>query len=169
MNGYDPTGDVTSRPGADHFPGFLHHHSTILSALGLDHALTVLFLGTHKQLPRRSPILGLLWPPSRLTSEFLWNPKPHDIVRFGPRPRPYGFVSGNSRATSQEVTHHEIALAPFSLNFGVSTEPEASELSKGLVLGRDENIHLRITFLGDVRCYRFPKLLEPIENFGNVW
>ena len=51
------------------------------------------------------------------------------------------------------VTHHEIALAPFSLNFGVPTEPEASELPKGLVLGRDENIHLRITPLSDVGCY----------------
>ncbi|RXI06294.1 hypothetical protein DVH24_018336 [Malus domestica] len=32
-------------------------------------------------------------------------------------------------------------------------EPEASELPKGLVLGRDGNIHLRITPLGDVGCY----------------
>ncbi|KAI5318416.1 hypothetical protein L3X38_038124 [Prunus dulcis] len=32
-------------------------------------ALTVLFLGIHKQLPSRSPILRLLWPPTRLT----WN------------------------------------------------------------------------------------------------
>ena len=29
-------------------------------------------------------------------------------------------------------------------------EPEASELPKGLVLGRDENIHIRITPMGDV-------------------
>ncbi|RXI01386.1 hypothetical protein DVH24_014735 [Malus domestica] len=28
-----------------------------------------------------------------------------------------------------------------SLNFGVPMEPEANELSKGLMLGRDENIH----------------------------
>ncbi|CAN6556240.1 unnamed protein product [Malus baccata var. baccata] len=67
---------VTSRPGADHFSGLLHYRSTILSALGPNHALTVLFLGTHEQLPSGSPILGVLWPPSRLTSEFLWNPKP---------------------------------------------------------------------------------------------
>ncbi|KAM1340538.1 hypothetical protein ACFX2H_038912 [Malus domestica] len=67
---------VTSRSGADHFLGPLHHRSTILSALGSDHALTVLFLGTHEQLPSGSPILGVLWPPSRLTSEFLRNPKP---------------------------------------------------------------------------------------------
>ncbi|CAN6696705.1 unnamed protein product [Malus baccata var. baccata] len=67
---------VTSRPGAAHFPGPLHHRSTILSALGPDHALTVLFLGTHEQLPSGSPILGMLRPPSRLTSKFLRNPKP---------------------------------------------------------------------------------------------
>ncbi|RXH96083.1 hypothetical protein DVH24_008583 [Malus domestica] len=78
------TSNVTSRPGADHFPGPLHHRSTILSALGPDYALT-------------------------------W------------------------------VTHPGSALASFSLNFGVPTEPEASELPKGLMLGRDGNIHLRIT------------------------
>ncbi|RXI06797.1 hypothetical protein DVH24_025933 [Malus domestica] len=84
--------------GVDHFLGPLHHRSTILSALGPDHALT-------------------------------------------------------SRATSQWVTHPGSALAPFSLNFGVPTEPEASELPKGLVLGRDGNIHLRIAPLGNVGCY----------------
>ena len=47
-----------------------------------------------------------------------------------------------------------IALALFSLNFGVPMEPEASELPKGLMLGRDGNIHIRITPLGDVGCYR---------------
>ncbi|CAN6567634.1 unnamed protein product [Malus baccata var. baccata] len=51
------------------------------------------------------------------------------------------------------VTHPGSALTSFSLNFEVPTEPEASELPKGLVLGRDENIHLRITPLGDVGCY----------------
>ena len=80
------------------------HRSTILSILGPDHTLTVLFLGTHTR-------------------------------------------------TSRWVTHHGIAQASFSLNFGVPTEPEASELPKGLVLGRDENIHLRITPLGDVGCH----------------
>ncbi|RXH80974.1 hypothetical protein DVH24_004888 [Malus domestica] len=46
-----------------------------------------------------------------------------------------------------------------SLNFGVPTEPEASELQKNLVLGRDENIHIRLTGstpLGDVGCYNPP-------------
>ncbi|BBG94917.1 glutamate receptor 2.2 [Prunus dulcis] len=41
--------------------------STILSVLGpplCPH-------GAHEQLPSGSPILGLLWPPTRLTSEFL--------------------------------------------------------------------------------------------------
>ena len=40
-----------------------------------------------------------------------------------------------------------------SLNFGVLMEPEVSELPKGLVLGRDENIYIRLTGsipLGDV-------------------
>ncbi|CAN6716178.1 unnamed protein product [Malus baccata var. baccata] len=69
-------GVFTSRLGADHFPGPHHHRSMILSALGPDHALTVLFMGTHEQLPNGSPIMGVLWPPSRLTSEFRRNPKP---------------------------------------------------------------------------------------------
>ncbi|CAN6702444.1 unnamed protein product [Malus baccata var. baccata] len=51
-------------------------------------------------------------------------------------PFPHGFVFGNSRATSQWVTNPESALASFSFNFGVPTEPEASELPKGLVLGK---------------------------------
>ncbi|CAN6561019.1 unnamed protein product [Malus baccata var. baccata] len=71
---------------------------------------------------------------------------------------PHGFVFGNSRATSQWVTHHGSALATFSLNFRVPTELKASELSKCLVLGRDENIHLRITPMGDVGCYNPPPL-----------
>ncbi|CAN6717042.1 unnamed protein product [Malus baccata var. baccata] len=60
--------------------------STILSALGFDHVLTVLFLGTH------------------VSRTFQW------------------------------VTYPRNALAPFSLNFGVPTEPEANELPKGLML-----------------------------------
>ncbi|RXH93618.1 hypothetical protein DVH24_014194 [Malus domestica] len=44
----------TSRPGVHHIPCPLHHRRTIF----------------------RSPILGVLWPPSLLTSEFLQNPKP---------------------------------------------------------------------------------------------
>ncbi|RXH88547.1 hypothetical protein DVH24_000146, partial [Malus domestica] len=87
-----------------HISGPLHHHSTILSSLGPDYALTVLFLETHTR-------------------------------------------------TSQWVTHHGIALARYSLNFGVPMEPKDSELPKGLMLGRDENIHIRITPLSDVGSY----------------
>ncbi|CAN6716001.1 unnamed protein product [Malus baccata var. baccata] len=64
-------------------------------------------------------------------------------------PFPHGFVFGKSRATSQWVTHPGSALAFFSLNFRVPTELGASDLPKSLVLGRDGNIHLRITLLGD--------------------
>ncbi|KAM2356503.1 hypothetical protein ACFX1X_005593 [Malus domestica] len=67
---------VASRPGTDHFPSPLHHRSTILSTLDPDHALTVLFFRTHEQLPSGSPIMRVLCPPTRLTSEFLRNPKP---------------------------------------------------------------------------------------------
>ncbi|KAM2895797.1 hypothetical protein COP2_005643 [Malus domestica] len=58
------------------FPGPLHHRSTILSALGPDHTLTILFMGTHEQLPSGSSIMGLLSRATRLTFEFQWNPKP---------------------------------------------------------------------------------------------
>ena len=87
--------DLTTAPGPHHIPGSTLP-STILSALGPDYALTVLFLGTHTR-------------------------------------------------TSQWVTHHGNTLGRYSLNFGVPTEPEASELPKGLVLGRDGNIHIRLT------------------------
>ncbi|KAI5347423.1 hypothetical protein L3X38_015302 [Prunus dulcis] len=43
---------------------------------------------------------------------------------WAPLSGPHGFVSGNSRATSQWVTHPGIALAPNSLNFGVPTTPK---------------------------------------------
>ncbi|RXH67298.1 hypothetical protein DVH24_027418 [Malus domestica] len=72
------------------------HRSTLLSVLGPDHALTVLFLGTHTR-------------------------------------------------TSQWVTHHGSALVRYSLNFRVPMNSKASELPKGFVLGRDENIHIRLT------------------------
>ncbi|RXH75814.1 hypothetical protein DVH24_039513 [Malus domestica] len=45
--------------------------------------------------------------------------------------------------TSQWVTHHGNALAPFSLNFGVPTEPEANEHPKGLVLYGGGHVHIR--------------------------
>ncbi|RXH87654.1 hypothetical protein DVH24_034554 [Malus domestica] len=153
---------VTSWPGANHLLSSLHHCSTILSALGPDHALTSNFsVGHNSRVTSRwvthpgsalaSFSLNFGVPMKPETSEF---PKGlDDIVRFGPGPHLHGFVSGNSQATSQWVTHHKSALATFSLNFEVPTEPEANELPKGIVLGRDENIHLRITPLGDVECY----------------
>jgi len=54
-------------------------------------------------------------------------------------------------------------------------EPEASKLPKGLVLGRDENIHIRLiesTPLSDVGCYNFPCVLAIIFKFNfflNYW
>ncbi|RXH90648.1 hypothetical protein DVH24_035412 [Malus domestica] len=64
----------------------------------------------------------------------------------------------DSKKRLRWVIHPGSALTSFSLNFGVPTKPEASELLKGLVLGRDGNIHLRITPLGDVGCYNPPLL-----------
>ncbi|KAM7502739.1 hypothetical protein LguiB_001643 [Lonicera macranthoides] len=65
------------------------HLSTILSTLGSvqpglspgTSTLTALFLGAHNHLPRGSPILGLLWPSTHLTSEFLWDPKPLELEK----------------------------------------------------------------------------------------
>ncbi|CAN6687620.1 unnamed protein product [Malus baccata var. baccata] len=48
-----------------------------------------------------------------------------------------------------------------SLNFEVPMELEANELPKGLVLGRDENIHIRLagsSLLSDVGSYNPPLL-----------
>jgi len=52
------------------------HHSTILSTLGPDHALTVLFLRTHTRTFQRVTHYGIALARTRLTSEFLWNPNP---------------------------------------------------------------------------------------------
>ena len=83
----------------------------------------------------------------------------HSMIffRFGPRPRLHGFVSGNSREQNFP-RGHPLWDCPRanSLNFRVPTEPEANDLPKGLVLGRDENIHIRLTWstpLGDVGSY----------------
>ena len=85
-------------------------------------------------------------------------PPLHDIVHFGPRLRLTVLFLGTHTRTSQWVTHHGSALARYSLNFGVPTEPEANELPKGLTLGRDGNIHIRITPLGDVGSHNPPPL-----------
>ncbi|RXH74548.1 hypothetical protein DVH24_029269 [Malus domestica] len=53
------------------------------------------------------------------------------------------------------------------LNFEVLMKPEANELPKGLVLGRDKNIHIRhrgSTPLGDVRCYNPSPLRGPTRH-----
>ena len=58
-----------------------------------------------------------------------------------------------------------------SLNFGVPREPEASELPKGLVLSRDENIHIRLigsTPLGDVGSYTTHHITADLDNLTLV-
>ncbi|KAM1038134.1 hypothetical protein ACFX2C_032863 [Malus domestica] len=57
----------TSRPGADHFPSPLYHHSMILSALGL--------LFPHGFVFGNSRATSQWVTHPGLTSEFLWNPK----------------------------------------------------------------------------------------------
>ncbi|RXI09367.1 hypothetical protein DVH24_033984 [Malus domestica] len=83
-------------------------------------------------------------------------------------PFPHGFVFGNSRVTSEWVTYPGSAMAYFSLNFGVPTKPEASELPKSLVLDRDGNIHLRITPPDDVECYNPPPRLALIPFLSHL-
>ncbi|RXI09469.1 hypothetical protein DVH24_034086, partial [Malus domestica] len=90
----------------------------------------------------------------------------HDIVRFGTRPHPHSFVSGNSHENfpvghpSWDYSHAN------SLNFEVPMEPEASELIKGLMLGKDGHVHIRhITpyLLIDMGCYNPPP--QGLDNF----
>ncbi|RXH67712.1 hypothetical protein DVH24_027859 [Malus domestica] len=69
----------------------------------------------------------------------------YDIVRFGPRPRSQGFISGNSHENFS-VGHPSWDCSRVNLlNFGVPMEPEASKLPKSLVLSIYENIHIRLT------------------------
>ncbi|RXH73818.1 hypothetical protein DVH24_016640, partial [Malus domestica] len=108
---------VTSRPRLPPHPE-LDSTVTRYSALSPDHALTVLFLGTHTRISQ-------------------W------VTHLGPN-------HALTVLTSQWVTHPRN-----SLNFGVPMEPEANELPKGLMLGRDGNIHIRLTRstpLGNVGC-----------------
>ncbi|RXH85080.1 hypothetical protein DVH24_041848 [Malus domestica] len=66
----------------------------------------------------------------------------HDIVRFGSRPRPHGFVSGNSHENFS-VGHPSWDYSrAISLNFEVHMESEASELPKDLVLIGGGNVHI---------------------------
>ncbi|RXH89181.1 hypothetical protein DVH24_031538, partial [Malus domestica] len=90
--------------------------------------------------------------PFRLFSGHLWQPLGfqigidpiHDIVCFGPRPRPHNFVSVNSHEQNFPVGHplYDCSRA-ISLNFGVPMESEANELPKGLVLYGGEHVHIR--------------------------
>ncbi|RXH97341.1 hypothetical protein DVH24_036009 [Malus domestica] len=123
--------------------------------LWANHSLTILFLGTHEQ--------WVTHPGSALVSFSLNFGVPTEpeaseleasmICSFWAYHSLTVLFFGNSQATSWWITYPVSALASFSLNFGVLMEPVASELPKGLVLGRDRNIHLRITPLGDVGCY----------------
>ncbi|RXH93507.1 hypothetical protein DVH24_014083 [Malus domestica] len=79
------------------------------------------------------------------------------IVRFGPRPHPHSFVYGNSYDNFPLGHPSWDCSRVNSLNFEVPTEPKPSEFPKGLVLGRYENIHIRLTrssLLGDVGSYK---------------
>ncbi|RXI05939.1 hypothetical protein DVH24_017981 [Malus domestica] len=72
-----------------------------------------------------------------------------------------GFVFGNSHENFPVGHPSWECSRPNLLNFGVPMEPEASELPKGIVLGRDGNIHIRLTgsiSMGDVGCYNPPSL-----------
>ncbi|RXI04684.1 hypothetical protein DVH24_038958 [Malus domestica] len=146
------------------------HRSTILSALGLGHALTVLFLRTHTRTSQwvthdgecsRPNLLNFGVPIEPEASEFskslvLYGCGHHDIVRFGPWPHPHGFVSGNSDENFLVGHSSWYYSCPNSLNFGVSMEPEASEFPKGLVLYGGGHVHIRhITHspLVDMGCY----------------
>ena len=60
-----------------------------------------------------------------------------------------------------------MGLLSHATHFEVPTEPEASELPKGLVLGRDGNIHIRLTGstpLGYVGSY-----INNVGYFIIVW
>ncbi|RXH71738.1 hypothetical protein DVH24_025239 [Malus domestica] len=64
---------------------------------------------------------------------------------LGPRSHPHDFVYGNSHENFP-VGHPSWDCSRVnSLNFAVLMESEANELPKGLVRGRDGNIHIRLT------------------------
>ncbi|RXH96497.1 hypothetical protein DVH24_009001 [Malus domestica] len=87
MTGLRPILGVSLRPSNEarspspcvtcHIPARTRlHHSTILSALGPDHTLTVLFLGIHTRTSQWVTHHGIALARTRLTSEFRQNPKP---------------------------------------------------------------------------------------------
>ncbi|RXI05612.1 hypothetical protein DVH24_017654 [Malus domestica] len=80
------------------------HRSTILSALGPDHALTILFLITQTRT--------LQWVAYHESPD-------HALTVL--------FLRTQTR-TSQWVTHHENALARYSINFGAPKRPRARKI-----------------------------------------
>ncbi|RXI09286.1 hypothetical protein DVH24_033903 [Malus domestica] len=90
--------------GFSHFSTILHQTSFVTSRPEVHHI--------PGPLHHRSTILSALSPDHTLMVLFL----------------------GTHTRTSQWVTHHGNAFTRYSLNFGVSMEPEDSELPKGLVL-----------------------------------
>ncbi|RXI02493.1 hypothetical protein DVH24_002571 [Malus domestica] len=203
--------------------------STILSALGLDHALT----NSHENFP----VGYLSWDCSRVSSlnfGVLMEPETSELPKglvlgrdeniyikltgstplgdvgcYNPPPlgarRPRRHTSGQGltlipnchiparapttsrarlrRSTSSFVSKNSHENFPVghpswdcsrmnSLNFRVSMKPEASELPKGLVLGRDENIHIKLigsTPLGDVGCYNNRSIIFLLGNHFQIW
>ena len=63
-----------------HIPGSIHR-STILSDLGPDHALTVLFLGTHTRTSQGVTHPRNALTRTRLTSKFRWKPKARELPK----------------------------------------------------------------------------------------
>ncbi|CAN6699474.1 unnamed protein product [Malus baccata var. baccata] len=92
------------------------------------------------------------------------HPDPHSITSQARLRRSMilSALSPDHTITNFPVGHSSCECSrPNLLNFGVPMEPEASELPKGLVLGRDGNIHIRLkgsTSIGDVGCYSPPSL-----------
>ncbi|RXI09212.1 hypothetical protein DVH24_023373 [Malus domestica] len=82
-------------------------------------------------------------------------------IKSWPRPCPHDVVSRNSHENFP-IGHPSLYCSRANtLNFEVPMEFEAREFPKGLMLGRDENIHKRLTGpipLGDVGFYNPPSL-----------
>ena len=82
-----------------------------------------------------------------------------------PRLRHHAFVSGNSHENFPVGHPSWDCSCANSLNFGVPMESEASELSKGLVLGSDENIHIRLTRPTPLVMWDLTLFLSVLEYF----
>ncbi|RXH93683.1 hypothetical protein DVH24_014259 [Malus domestica] len=150
-----------------------------ISWLEWESAVTKNFCGLRRLLIRDVSLLcgTLFFPSSGLKSpaSFIFINLLNPTVTSRPRPRPHPeldsivvrycqfwapttpshFVFWNSHENFSVGHPYWDYSRSNSLNFGVPMEPEANELPKGLVLGRDENIHIRprgSTPLGDVGC-----------------